>query len=56
MSLLAGDVTARPLVAVAGALPVRTAVPDAAQLAAWESDPAPWRARMAAAAQFLGSG
>ena len=56
MSLLAGDVTARPLVPVAGALPVRTAVPDAGRLAAWESDPAPWRARMAAAAQFLGAG
>jgi O-succinylbenzoate synthase len=56
MSLLAGDVTAEPLAAVAGALPVRAAVPDAARLAAWESDPAPWRARMAAAAQFLGAG
>jgi O-succinylbenzoate synthase len=56
MSLLAGDVTARPLVAEAGVLPVRTAVPDADRLAAWEADPAPWRARMTAAAQFLGAG
>jgi len=56
MSLLAGDVTADPLVAVAGALPVRTAVPDAALLAAFEADPAPWRARMTAAASFLGAG
>jgi o-succinylbenzoate synthase len=56
MSLLTGDVTASPLAAVAGALPVRIAVPDSARLAAWEADPAPWRARMAAAAQFLGAG
>ena len=56
MSLLAGDVTARPLAAVAGALPVRTAVPDAGRLAAWEADPVPWRARMTAAAQYLGAG
>jgi o-succinylbenzoate synthase len=56
MSLLAGDVTATPLMPVAGELPVRTAVPDAARLAAFQSDPAPWRARMAAAAQFLGAG
>ena len=56
MSLLTGDVTADPLIAVAGALPVRTAVPDAALLAAFEADPAPWRARMTAAASFLGAG
>jgi len=56
MSLLTGDVSADPLVAVAGALPVRTAVPDAALLAAFEADPAPWRARMTAAAAFLGAG
>jgi O-succinylbenzoate synthase len=56
MSLLEGDVTAMPLMPVAGELPVRTAVPDAARLAAFQSDPAPWRARMAAAAQFLGAG
>jgi o-succinylbenzoate synthase len=56
MSLLAGDVTAAPLAAVAGSVPVRAAVPDAARLAAVEADPAPWRARMAAAAEFLGAG
>lgn len=56
MSLLAGDVTAAPLAAVAGALPVRMAVPDAGRLAAWAADPAPWRARMTAAARYLGAG
>ena len=56
MSLLAGDVTAAPLVPGTGELPVRAAVPDAGRLAACESDPAPWRARMAAAAEFLGAG
>ena len=54
MSLLAGDVTADPLAARDGFLPVRTAVPDPQQLARWEVDPAPWRARMAAAAAVLG--
>jgi O-succinylbenzoate synthase len=54
MSLLAGDVTADPLAAAGGFLPVRAAVPDPAQLARWEVDPAPWRARMAAAAAELG--
>jgi O-succinylbenzoate synthase len=56
MSLLTGDVSADPLVAVAGALPVRTAIPDSALLTAFEADPAPWRARMTAAAAFLGAG
>jgi O-succinylbenzoate synthase len=56
MSLLAGDVTAEPLAAVAGSVPVRAATPDAARLAAVEADPAPWRARMAAAAEYLGAG
>jgi O-succinylbenzoate synthase len=54
MSLLAGDVTADPLVPAGGALPVRAAVPDPARLGAFETDPAPWRARISAAAQFLG--
>jgi o-succinylbenzoate synthase len=56
MSLLAGDVTAEPLAAVAGSVPVRAATPDAVRLAAVEADPAPWRARMAAAAEYLGAG
>jgi hypothetical protein len=34
-------------------LPVRAAPADPAQLSAWEADPAPWRARMLAAAEFL---
>ena len=55
MSLLAGDVTAEPLAPVDGALPVRAAAPDPARLAAFETDPAPWRARISAAARFLGA-
>jgi len=53
-SLLAGDVTAAPLAAAAGSVPVRAVAPDAA-LAAVEADPAPWRARMIAAAEHLGA-
>ncbi len=53
MSLLAGDVTADPLAASSGSLPVRPAIVDEAQLAKWEADPEPWRARMLAAAQYL---
>jgi len=54
MSLLAGDVTADPLVAEAGELPVRRPPVDLGQLARWETDPGPWRARAQAAARFLG--
>ena len=53
LSLLAGDVTAEPLAAQDGMLPVRAAAADPGQLSAWEADPAPWRARMLAAAEFL---
>jgi o-succinylbenzoate synthase len=53
MSLLAGDVTAAPLADSGGELPVRTAVVDQAELARWEVDPAAWRARLLAAAEFL---
>jgi O-succinylbenzoate synthase len=53
MSLLDGDVTADPLVAQDGAIPVRRPRPDAERLSAWETDPAPWRARALAAAQWL---
>jgi o-succinylbenzoate synthase len=53
MSLLAGDVTAEPLTAERGELPVRRPAVDPGQLARWEADPAPWRARAAAAAAFL---
>jgi o-succinylbenzoate synthase len=54
MSLLTGDVTAAPLAAVDGALPVRRPAVDPAQLARWEVDPGPWRDRAAAAAKYLG--
>ena len=53
MSLLTGDVTAVPLVEEDGALPVRRPAIDTERLAAWEIDPAPWRARVVAAAQYL---
>jgi O-succinylbenzoate synthase len=53
MSLLAGDVTAGPLVPEAGELPVRRPAVDSAQLARWEVDPAPWRERATAAARYL---
>jgi o-succinylbenzoate synthase len=56
MSLLTGDVTAEPLAAEHGTLPARPAVPDPERLSAWEADPAPWAARMLAAAEFLGGG
>src|SRR5450755_1535497 len=54
MSLLTGDVTSQPLTAEHGTLPVRAAVADPERMSAWESDPAPWVARMLAAAEFLG--
>ena len=53
MSLLAGDVTADPLAEIQGALPVRPAVVDEAALARYEVDPAGWRSRLVAAAEFL---
>jgi o-succinylbenzoate synthase len=53
LSLLDGDVTAQPLAARDGMLPVRAVTPDPGRLSAWEVDPAPWRARMLAAAEFL---
>jgi O-succinylbenzoate synthase len=56
MSLLAGDVTSDPLTSAGGTLPVRASVvPDPEPLSAWEADPAPWIARMRAAAEFLGT-
>jgi O-succinylbenzoate synthase len=54
MSLLTGDVTADPLAEQAGYLPVRRPPADPQRLAQWQSDPGPWRARVAAAADFLG--
>ena len=53
MSLLAGDVTADPLVPEGGELPVRRPAVDAGRLARFETDPAPWRDRAACAASFL---
>jgi o-succinylbenzoate synthase len=53
MSLLAGDVTADPLVPDRGELAVRRPGVDAGQLARFETDPAPWLDRAAAAARYL---
>jgi O-succinylbenzoate synthase len=53
MSLLAGDVTADPLAERGGELPVRRPAVDPAELARWETDPAPWLARALAAAEYL---
>jgi o-succinylbenzoate synthase len=53
MSLLTGDVTADPLVPDRGELPVRRPGVDVGQLARFETDPAPWRDRAAAAARYL---
>jgi O-succinylbenzoate synthase len=54
MSLLSGDVTADPLTETGGELTVRRPTVDLAALAAWETDPAPWRERALAAAAHLG--
>jgi O-succinylbenzoate synthase len=53
MSLLTGDVAGDPLAEEEGALRVRRPLIDAERLSAWETDPAPWRARALAAAQWL---
>ncbi|HSR86074.1 MAG TPA: o-succinylbenzoate synthase [Streptosporangiaceae bacterium] len=53
MSLLAGDVTAEPLTETGGELPVRAADVDPGELARWEVDPADWRTRLLAAAEYL---
>jgi O-succinylbenzoate synthase len=55
MSLLAGDVTGCPLAPEGGELSVRRPAVDPDELARWETDPAPWRERAAAAARFLGA-
>jgi O-succinylbenzoate synthase len=54
MSLLSGDVTAVPLAEAAGEVALRRPGVDPAELAKWEADPAPWRARAREAAQYLG--
>jgi O-succinylbenzoate synthase len=53
MSLLTGDVTADPLAASGGELPVRRPDVDLARLAAFEADPRAWRERATAAARYL---
>jgi O-succinylbenzoate synthase len=53
MSLLTGDVTAAPLTERGGFLPVRRPEIDLERLSAWETDPAPWRARARLAAGYL---
>jgi O-succinylbenzoate synthase len=53
MSLLGGDVTAEPLAESGGSLPVRRPAVDPDALAAWETDPEPWRQRALAAARHL---
>jgi O-succinylbenzoate synthase len=53
MALLDGDVTAAPLAEAGGELPVRRPSVDEAALAQWETDPAPWRQRSLAAAEYL---
>jgi o-succinylbenzoate synthase len=54
MQLLTGDVTTMPLLPEAGVLPVRGVDVPAEQDPSWECDPAPWRERALAAAEFLG--
>lgn len=53
MSLLEGDVTAEPLAESGGQLPVRRPAVDPGELARWETDPEPWRARALEAARYL---
>ncbi len=55
LSLLTGDVTAAPLAPAAGLLPVRRPEVDPERLTRWETDPAPWRNRALAAAEYLES-
>jgi O-succinylbenzoate synthase len=53
LSLLAGDVTGEPLAEAGGMVPVARPGVDTQRFAVWETDPAPWRARLLAAAQHL---
>jgi len=53
MSLLAGDVTADPLVETGGVLPVRRPSAAEDELARWEVDPSAWRERARTAAGYL---
>lgn len=55
--LLTGDVTGRPLLPSAGRVPTGRVFPDqdpeGGKVSWWETDPAPWRDRILAAAEFL---
>ena len=53
MSLLTGDVTASPLREAGGVLPAARPAVDPRRLAAFQADPAPWRARLLAAVRYL---
>jgi O-succinylbenzoate synthase len=53
MSLLTGDVTGDPLTEDGGELPVRRPAVAEAELARWEIDPGPWRARAREAERYL---
>jgi o-succinylbenzoate synthase len=53
MSLLTGDVTGDPLTEAGGELPVRRPAVAEAELARWEIDPGPWRARAREAERYL---
>jgi o-succinylbenzoate synthase len=53
MSLLTGDVTASPLREAGGVLPATRPAVDPRRLAEFQADPAPWRARLLAAARYL---
>ena len=53
MSLLTGDVTGDPLTEAGGELPVRRPAAAEAELARWEIDPGPWRARAREAERYL---
>src|SRR5215472_8792624 len=54
MQLLTGDVSARPMLPEAGMLPLRAVDVSPEQDPSWECDPAPWRERVLAAAEYLG--
>ena len=53
MSMLTGDVTGDPLTEAGGELPVRRPAVGEAELARWEIDPGPWRARAMEAERYL---
>jgi len=52
-AMLTSDVTGDPLLPTAGKLPIRPVAVDLERAREWECDPAPWRERALAAAEFL---